>query len=423
MGSFLSSAGIHGIFLWSVVVWPLLLLPVRGRWSLHLALVPAAVLLLVPGEVSMTLPWVVLGSGLAIDADTRWILVTCVTIWFVAAQLMVSSGLAKNTTSPFYLLTLTAQLGAVLAADVITFFSFSTFMVYAFYGVLIRCSEAAPRGAGRFYIVVFFVADLILFEALLLIASGTDDLRFESVRQVLTVGETSPFIIAMLLGAYALRAGVWPAHAWLLDGFASVSHATRVLLMGVPVAMALLGMVRLLPMGLSAFFALGTVFQLIGTAAALRALLRMGRGMSRTAFVAWFSIALTGCFIFVIGTGLAYPDRGGQYAHLLYPLSAVLGLVLAGLALVAKGGGYDPVDEQSRVFVTVMRSVFVKGLAFIDLLERLRERAAMFAGSAFQVRHWDRLADQLETQLRRWPLVMVLLLLFAVAAVVLASVV
>lgn len=331
------SEALYGIAIWIVVAWPLVLaLPaLRSHlpWPRHLAVLPAAALMVLPSDGFLELPRLLFGIGLAVDSETRWILAMSLAVWFTAATVIKSSrhDPADERAITFFLLTLAGNLGAVLSADLVGFFSFSTLMGYGFYALLIQGGDEQSRRAGRLYVIFLVLADLALFEALLLAASNTENLRYEVVRQAMAGTSSSQFFITIALVGFALKAGIWPAHLWLLAAFKTVPRSAASLLGGVPVAMGLLGAVRWLPLGESTFDVLGTTLQVIGVAAMLYALLRLFTHTCVKMLPAWVTVAATGLFIAALGTGLAYPAIWHQYEYLTYPFIALLGVFLAAL--------------------------------------------------------------------------------------------
>jgi len=329
---------IYAILLCFVVVWPLLLaipaLHSRLPWPRHLAIMPAAVLVVLPGEVSLELPWLLFGTGFVIDGESRWILAMSTAVWFAASAITKPSKLdfADQRTTTFFLLTLAGNLGAVLATDLIGFFCFATLMGYGFYGLLIQTGDEAARRAGRRYLIVLIVADLLLFEALLLAAFTAESLRFEAVSEAMAGAPSSSFYLWMVLIGFALKAGAWPAHLWLTVAFSSAPRSTALLLGGVPVAMGLLGAVRWLPLGEHAFGTSAMIIQVMGMAAVLYAVLRFFTRSPVNLLFVWGSIATTGVFITALGTGLAHPAVWSRYEFLSYPFITLTGIVLAILA-------------------------------------------------------------------------------------------
>ncbi len=328
---------IHSISLLIVMVWPLLLaIPaVRSRlpWPGHLAIMPAAVRVILPGDSSFELSWLFFGTEFAIDGEVRWILAMTVAVWLLAATAAKSSKSdpTYDRTTTFFLLTLAGNVGVVLATDLVGFFSFSTLMGYSFYGLMIHGGNAEVQRAGRLYLIFLIVADLVLFEALLLAASTTEDLRYKVVRQAMVGTSSTQFYLWMALVGFVFKAGIWPAQLWLSSAFKSVPFSRALLLGGVPVSMGLLGMVRWLPFGEHAFYVFGMVIQMIGVASILYGALRFFTNATMKMLPAWSIITVTGFFMATLGTGLVYPALWSQYEYLTHPFIASLGIFLAAL--------------------------------------------------------------------------------------------
>jgi multicomponent K+:H+ antiporter subunit D len=329
------SEKIYAMTLLLVVVWPLLLaIPILRAhlpWPRHLAIIPAAVLILVFQDVSLDLDWLLLGTGFAIDANVRWMLMLSVAVWLMAASVSTDSNrdTADDRAATFFLLTMAGNLGAVLAADLVGFFCFSTIMGYGFYGLLIQGGNAAVRRAGRLYIIFLVAADLALFEALLLAAFATQDLRFIAVQQAMAGSATTSLYFWMAFAAFVLRAGIWPFHLWLTSLFKFASVSICLLVVGLPVATGLFGALRWLPLGLSASAGPGLVILIIGITAVLFGLFRLFSRFSNRMLPGWGTVVLSGLFIAALGVGLMQPAVWLQYAYLQYPLIAGIVLLLA----------------------------------------------------------------------------------------------
>jgi len=119
-----------GVLLLLVPVLPLLLafpaLHSRLYWPCHLALLPAVILLAIPATFSFEVPWLLFGTGLGIDAESRLLLAMSVVLWAGAATLVLTpighpAGKRRKT---FFLLTMAANLGAILATGLVGFFAF-----------------------------------------------------------------------------------------------------------------------------------------------------------------------------------------------------------------------------------------------------------------------------------------------------------
>jgi formate hydrogenlyase subunit 3/multisubunit Na+/H+ antiporter MnhD subunit len=422
------SETVHAVFLWLAVAWPLLLaipaLQSRVPWSRHLAIVPAVVLMVLPGETSLGFPWFIFGTGLAVDGDIRWILAMSITVWLAAATAL-SPGQqtrAQGRTIPFFMLTLAGNLGAVLAADLVTFFSFSTLMGYSLYGLLIGEGDEAARRAARLYVIVLIIADLALFEALLLAAAVTEELGFETVRRAMADTTASPSYLWMALAGFALRAGIWPLHRWLTGSFRAAPRSAVLLLGGVPVAMGLLGAVRWLPLGETASQGPGSLIQVIGVAAMLYAAARALSWPRVTLLPAWIALGATGLFVVHLGRGLVNPDTWLHYEHLSYPFIAFLGVFITALTWMSRWLIHEH-DRPAPVSGTVQ--------TWLSRLEpwpgRLQQTiTGRFAGLRSSCRRlqrvepflstskWQQLLDDGERGIQRWGLTITVLVIIGI---------
>ena len=331
----MTSNELYGIALWLVVSWPLLLmLPVLRRQlpcPHYLAIMPAAVLLLSlllsPDVVSLNLPWLLFDIGLSMDDDRRWLLLMTVVIWLLAAPLERSQRLpGSHWQSSLYLLTLAGSLGVVMADDLVGFFSFSTLMGYGFYGLLLQPGNALAEVAARRYLICLVIADLLLFEALLLAAFYGEILLFSALAEAMAGSSVLPLYLLIIFAAFALKVGFWPLHFWLHNAYRSASPLSFLLLV-LPVVLGLFGLVRWLPLAALHDETTALTLQLIGTAAMLYAAFRWFHSATRPA---WQSLFASGLVILLLGSGLASPLWWQQHgAGLIYPVIAAVGIALA----------------------------------------------------------------------------------------------
>jgi multicomponent K+:H+ antiporter subunit D len=322
------SATLHAHLLWVAVVWPLLLacpcLGIRDSWLRYLAIVPAVALAIWPGQASMALPQLMLGTGLAVG-QTRWILAMSVAVWLAAAIVH-----DERRGATLFLLTLAGNIGAVLATDTVGFFFFSALMGYSFYGLFVDTDDEAARRGGRAYLIFLILADQALFDAMLIAATDTSDLRFHAVRQAMAGANHAQTYVLYALVGFALKAGLWPTHWWLPSGYRSASRPTTMLFAGVPVATALLGAVRWLPLGQFSSYALGTSFLALGAAAAVYGAQRLIRSSDAALIPACSVIVGTGILVAFIGRALAVPTEWERYGH-----SSQLGIASLGFLAMA----------------------------------------------------------------------------------------
>ena len=438
MGAFHIDPGVCTVnltafLLLSVPGLPLLLalsaLRSRLSWPCHIALLPAVVLLLVPAVFSIEVPWLLFGVGFGIDGNSRLFLVMSVVLWAVAATLLSApaGNPAGNRATTFFLLTLAGHLGAILATDLVGFFVFSTLMGYGFYALLVDGGDEIARRAGRVYLVFLVLADLLLFEALLVAAVTTEDLGFESVRQAITQSPSLNLYLSMVVTGFALKAGIWPLHFWLTLAFRSVRPVVALLLAGVPVAIGLLGMLRWLPLGEISTPELGLIIQGLGWLAMVYAILA-GLIQARLKLLpAYATIIFSGLFIIAMGMGLGDATAWARYGNQAHFFIVSLVLVLALLASAT--GWLDGRDQHSAKpakLVADPKSWFERwsrivvrwgGQMGFNTLPRLRAAFQAAEESVRQMRTLKRVLDTGECYLQRWALAVTLLLLLGISIV------
>jgi len=344
--------------LWIAVIWPLVLsipsLHSRLPWPRHLALLPAAVLTVIPIDVSIEIPWLLYGTGFAIDGNIRWILGAVVVIWFAAAtiSLPAKEKASSNYSTTFYLLSLAGSLGVLLTTELVAFFSFSTLMGYSFYALLIQNGNSARQRAGRLYLYVLIVADIALFEALLLVAFTTEHFQYEMVRQTMADISSSSVYFYMVLIGFFLKAAIWPFYFWLTAAFKSGSRTIALLLIAGPVTMSLLGLLRWLPVR-DDIYRLGLIMQLLGAAAILHSALKIftsgifKQGLTRFN-TTWLIVAFTGLLSFALGTTMQNPTLSQHYSYIVYPTISAFSLSLSLLILTTVKIHSEPESVENR---------------------------------------------------------------------------
>lgn len=397
----------YTITLWMVVFWPLLLsipsLHSRLRWPRHLAIIPAAVLTLIPVDVSFNIPWLLYGTGFAIDENVRWILGAVVVIWFAAAT--ISSPSKDSTSSRYsttlYLLTLTGSLGVLLTTELVAFFSFSTLMGYGFYGLLIQDGSKALQRAGRLYLYILIVADIALFEALLLVAFTTEHFQYEMARQTMSDISSSPVYLYMVVIGFALKAAIWPFYFWLTTAFNSGSRAIALLLIAGPITISLLGLLRWLPIRDDVYI-LGLVMQLLGAAAILHSTLKIFTSnifkQSINRFnPAWLIISFTGLLSLALGTALQNPALWQQYSYIIYPsISAFsLSLVLLILTTVKARSEPESVDNTPILIINIFHKLKKWLLTTQQLASDLKLRTLTLwdKSGSFAIKQYQRISS------------------------------
>ena len=384
------------------------------------ALLPAIVIIAAaPQFVVLEIPWLLFGTTFGIDEMSRQLLVMSIIIWAASGAYLYG---CKNYSSEgrfttYFMLTLAANMGAIIATDMMTFFVFATLMSYAFYALLVSGEGEDAQQSGRVYLSLMIIADLVLFEVLLIAAAVNDDLGFTAVHFMMAQSPSLQLYLSMILIGFGIKAGLWPLHFWLAMVFCSSRPAVTLLIGGVPIAIGLLGMVRWLPIGEINSPFTGMVMQSLGIAAMLYAVLAglIRRQLNNLAVNA--VIISTGFYVSALGTGLADPALWSQYGHWAYLFIACFGigyalLVITGRWLGLKPDGSMTLLKQSDYLSRRLKHYWTLAAAYWH--KKIISSAAAKLNYRYYSPAWKKILDNAEHFLQRWTIAITLLLLLGI---------
>ncbi|MBK1645731.1 hypothetical protein CKO25_13940 [Thiocapsa imhoffii] len=299
-------------------------------WLPAIAALPAlAAALLVPDSASLRLDWLLLGSHFALDQTTRLFLLFTAILW-VAAGIYASASRHhthhEGRFNTFFLLAMTGNIWLITGQDLVSFYVGFALMGIASYGLVIHEGDRGALRAGQIYLTLTLAAEVILFLALVTIASTTGTLEPTPEDLNALDGAT----ITLLVLGLAVKAGLLPVHVWLPLAHPAAPIAASAVLSGAMIKVALLGWLRFLPIGEIAQPDLGLFFVMMGLATALYAIPIALVQSNPKVLLAYSSVSKMGLMVLVLGLILITPA--------LAP-SATLALVLyAAHHALAKGG-------------------------------------------------------------------------------------
>jgi formate hydrogenlyase subunit 3/multisubunit Na+/H+ antiporter MnhD subunit len=171
-----ASALLPGLLLLLVVSLPVSLAAVCAYrpWREGIAvLAPWAALpallfaVLAPTGIRAELSWLLLGSHLGLDETARVFLFFTALLWFLAgfyARAYVAHDESRARFFTLYLITMSGNLGLILAQDMLSFFLGFATMSFASYGLIVHHPDPAARFAARIYMVLVMLGEVALFD-------------------------------------------------------------------------------------------------------------------------------------------------------------------------------------------------------------------------------------------------------------------
>lgn len=338
------------LLLLAVLAWPgllaaLLAMPAARSTAIALlpwAALPAMLLGLVSSPARLALPYTLDGAALALDAPGGSVLIGIALLWSLAGvcwRLDTHGDPGRWRPAVAALLALLALFALVLADDVLLWLTATTLAGYALYALLARERRAGARAAARRLVIVLVLADLLLFELILILAHGAGATSFSSLREVIAeAADRDTLLLLMLLGLGA-KSGVLGGHVWLLPTVHATSTAPRLILIAFVLAAGLFGWLRLLPLGAIVWPTGGLVLGALALATALHALIA---GLGRATLDRLQGIvlmALTAQWLMALAVALRQPTLAPAIAQSLPLLGLQTSMTLAALVLLGTASG------------------------------------------------------------------------------------
>ncbi|MCC5812583.1 MAG: NADH/ubiquinone/plastoquinone (complex I) [Ectothiorhodospiraceae bacterium] len=288
-----------------------------------------AVVIALLGTDGLRLDWILLGTELGVDGLSRGLLLLAGVLWGAAAihSRTLLAGEDGRRYAVFFLLTLAGNLGLLVARDVATFYLGFALMTFAAYGLVVHSGKAEAMRAGRIYLILAVLGEVLLLAGLLMLAAQAGNTRVEAIGEVYRQLPHPAITAGLVAAGFAVKMGVVPLHVWLPLAHPAAPVPASAVLSGIILKAGLLGWIHLLPLGEIAVPALGQALIALGLFGAYYAAL-VGCFQQRPKTVlAYSSVSQMGLLAVLVGTWL-----GGEGDDRLLAVAILVFAVHHGLA-------------------------------------------------------------------------------------------
>ena len=279
--------------------------------------VPSLFLSVMPQAVrSVDIPWLLLGSRIGLDETTRPFLFFTAILW-LASGVFALGYLAKDFRRHvfmfFFLLAMSGNLGLIVAQDVVSFYVCFALMSFASYGLVVfNGSEEAIR-AGRVYIVLVIIGELLLFSGLVVAVAATGSVEWSELGDRLAGTTTVNVVMVLLFFGLAVKTGALPLHVWLPLAHPAAPVPASAVLSGAMIKAGLIGWLRLVPSDSGVMAPIwGELCLALGLAAAFYG---VAVGLTQTnakTVLAYSSISQMGLMTIGVGLALSAPTMSHE---------------------------------------------------------------------------------------------------------------
>ncbi len=241
---------------WPLLVAGLVVLLWRGGaprlvpWLVASGPLPALLLAaLGPREPAPALPWLLLDLRLELEETSRILLLAAALVWSAAGIAARRLTAERWSTACLWSLTLAGNVGLILAADLISLYTFYAIMTFAAYGLVVHDRTEVTRRAGRVYVTMAVLGEALLISGLVLAAGAAGSTDNALVATALADADRRELIVGLLTAGFAVKAGIVPLHLWLPLAHPAAPVPASAALSGAMIKAGLVGWLAVLPLG------------------------------------------------------------------------------------------------------------------------------------------------------------------------------
>lgn len=305
-----------------------------------------------------TLPWLLLGAEFGLDTIGRIFLFFTALLWTIAgvyARTYMAHDRSPERFFIFFLLTMSGNLGLIVAQDIASFYFLFSLMSLSAYGLIVHEGDQRSRRAGRIYLIMAVAGEGMLLAAFVLVASAAGNLSLAEAPIAVAESPNRDIIIALLLVGFGIKAGALPFHVWLPLAHPVAPTPASAVLSGCMIKTGLIGWLRCLPLGEAELTGWGTIWITMGLVSTFFGVAIGLTQINPKTVLAYSSISQMGIINIGVGVGLAAPQT--------WPLPLVAGLIYALHHGLAKGSLFLGVGvATSRWTTSLGRGLVIAGL-------------------------------------------------------------
>ncbi|MBU4263216.1 MAG: complex I subunit 5 family protein [Proteobacteria bacterium] len=265
-----------------------------------------------PSAIAVEVPWFFMGSLIGLDRIGQIFLFFTSFLWLVAGIFgrdYLAADEKKYRFFGYFLFTMSGNFGLILSQGVLGFYLFFSLMSFAAYGLIVHHGTGEAMRAGRIYLGLTVIGEVLLFMAMLIV---TRDSGGEIAFSAIKTSRADTLLMLLLFFGFGIKAGALPLHGWLPLAHPVAPVPASAVLSGALIKAGLLGWLRFMPPDQAAAPFWGEFFIVAGFAAAFYGVVIGLTQVDAKTVLAYSSISQMGLMTVIVGGGLLVPDRWAQ---------------------------------------------------------------------------------------------------------------
>ncbi len=115
----------------------------------------------------------------------------------------------------FFLLSMAGNLGLIVAQDAASFYTLFALMTFAAYGLVIHSRSDKAMRAGRIYLIMAVMGELLLLFAIHAAVSISGSINLSAMAQAVWLSEQRTWVYALAIAGFGVKVGMVPLYFWL----------------------------------------------------------------------------------------------------------------------------------------------------------------------------------------------------------------
>jgi formate hydrogenlyase subunit 3/multisubunit Na+/H+ antiporter MnhD subunit len=335
-------------------------------------------------------PWLLLGTRFGVDEADAIFLLGAAVVWLLASSFAfgwIPRQQGRERFFALFLLTMSGNLGTLVAQDMPSFYAFFALMSFAAYGLIAHKLTRKARHAANVYVTLVVIGEGALAVALILASGSLGSNDFIDVRLGLESLPLRHLIIALAFLGFGIKAGVLILHVWLPLAHPVAPAPASAVLSGTIIVTGLVGWLRFLPVGEWALPGWGGMCVVLGLAAAFYAAIVGMDQREPKVVLAYSSISQMGIMTVAIGMILLEPELSKTLSIAIAFFALHHGLAKSALFLGA-GLGKTDMDAKRRRWLVIGLSLPSLALTGAPLTSGMAAKSVFVTSEALLPGPW-----------------------------------
>jgi formate hydrogenlyase subunit 3/multisubunit Na+/H+ antiporter MnhD subunit len=155
---------------------------------------------------------------LGLDAQRQVLLALAAVLWLTGGLFAAGYLSGQQRVAEFrfcFLFSMAGNLGLIVAQDAASFYTLFALMTFAAYGLVINSRSREALRAGRIYLIMAILGELLLIFAIYAAVSISGSIKLAEMAQAVWSSDQRHWVYALAIAGFGVKVGMIPLYFWL----------------------------------------------------------------------------------------------------------------------------------------------------------------------------------------------------------------